>query len=63
MLNLWSYILVKKKNKFEGSQLTQLLGICDFIAKIKYSELIEVSNEEFIKRCNEATTLDTHEVK
>ena len=53
----------EKKNKFEGSQLTQLLGICDFIAKIKYSELIEVSNEEFIKRCNEATTLDTPEVK
>ena len=53
----------EKKNKFEGSQLTQLLGICDFIAKIKYSELIDVSNEEFIKRCNEATTLDTPGVK
>ena len=52
-----------KKNKFEGSQLTQLLGICDFIAKIKYSELIDVSNEEFIKRCNEATTSDPSEVK
>ena len=53
----------EKKNKFEGSQLTQLLGICDFIAKIKYSELIEVSNEEFIKKCNEATTSDTSTVK
>ena len=48
-----------KKNKFEGSQLTQLLGICDFIAKIKYSQLIDVTNEEFIKRCNEATRTDT----
>ena len=48
-----------KKNKFEGSQLTQLLGICDFIAKIKYSHLIDVTNEEYIKRCNEATNNDT----
>ena len=48
-----------KKNKFEGSQLTQLLGICDFIAKLKYSQLIGVSNEEFIKKCNEATSADT----
>ena len=46
----------EKKNKFEGSQLTQLLGICDFIAKIKYNELIDVSNEEFIKKCNAATS-------
>ena len=48
-----------KKNKFEGSQLTQLLGICDFIAKLKYSQLIDVINEEYIKRCNEATNNDT----
>ena len=46
----------EKKNKFEGSQLTQLLGICDFIAKIKYSQLIDVTSEEFIKKCNEATS-------
>ena len=48
-----------KKNKFEGSQLTQLLGICDFIAKIKYSQLIDVTNEEYINKCNEATNNDT----
>ena len=48
-----------RKNKFEGSQLTQLLGICDFIARIKYSELIGVTQEEFIRKCNEATSLDT----
>ena len=45
----------EKKNKFEGSQLTQLALICDFIASIKYSQLFGVSSEEFIKRCNEAT--------
>ena len=47
-----------RKNKSEGSQLTQLLGICDFIAKIKSADLIEVTNEEFIKKCNESTKQD-----
>ena len=47
-----------KKNKFEGSQLTQLLGICDFIAKLKYSQLIDVTNDEFIQKCNEAISTD-----
>ena len=47
-----------KKNKHEGSQLTQLLGICDFISKIKYSQLIGVTNKEFIEKCNEATIKD-----
>ena len=53
----------EKKNKFEGSQLTQLLGICDFIPKIKSSQLIDVSNEEFFKKCNEATITDTNTPK
>ena len=48
----------EKKNKFEGSQLTQLMSICDFISTIKYSDLIGVNNEEYIRKCNEATNKD-----
>ena len=44
-----------KINKNDGSQLTQLLSSCDFIANIKYSSLIGVTSEEFVKKCNEAT--------
>ena len=49
----------EKKNKNEGSQLTQLASICDFLAVIKYSDLNDVSAEEFVKKCNEATIIDT----
>ena len=48
----------EKRNKKEGSQLTQILGICDLITRIKYSQLINVSNEEFMKKCNEAIMMD-----
>ena len=48
----------ERKNKKEDSQLTQLLGICDFISKVKSSNLIDVTNEEFITQCNKATTGD-----
>ena len=46
-----------KRNKSEGSQLTQLMSICDFIANIKYNSLIGVTMEEFVKKCNDATNL------
>ena len=45
----------ERKNKIEGSQLTQILGICDFIAKINYEGLIDVSESDYIRLCNEAT--------
>ena len=48
----------EKKNKNEGSQLTQLSSICDFISVIKYSDLNNVSSEEYIRKCNEATIKD-----
>ena len=44
-----------KKSKREGSQLTQFKGICEMIPKIRYTELNDVTSEEFIKNCNEAT--------
>jgi hypothetical protein len=45
----------ESKSKREGAQLTQFKGICEFIPKIKNTDLDGVSHEEFIKRCNEAT--------
>ena len=44
-----------KKNKIEGSLLTQLLGICEMITHIKYNQLINVTEEEFNEKCKEAT--------
>ena len=51
------YIGEKKKNR-EGSQLTQLLSSCEFIFTIQYSDLNDVTEEEFIKRCNEEISKD-----
>ncbi len=44
----------EKKNRLEGSQLTQLLSACEIISNIKYSDLNNVTNEEYIHNCNEA---------
>ena len=41
------------ERKREGAQLTQIKGICKLIPKIKNSDLIDVSKEEFIKNCKE----------
>ena len=48
----------EKKNKGEGSQLAQLEAICHFICKIKPSQLIGVTAEEFNLKCKEATSND-----
>ena len=45
----------EQKNKFAGSNLTQLMGICDFIPKIDYSKLIGVTKEEYFDKCSKAT--------
>ena len=58
MLNLWNYISEKKKNKLEDSQTAQLLLACKFIANLKYQDLIDVSNDVFNTKCNEATNID-----
>ena len=42
----------EKRNKIEGSQLTQLLGICDFIINLNREKLLDVSLEEFNEKCN-----------
>ena len=46
----------EKKQKLEGSQLTQLISSCEFIANIKYSDLNGVTQKEFIEECNKATS-------
>ena len=54
-VRLMELYIGEKKNKIEGSQLTQLSSICDYIADIKYTDLNDVESEEYIKKCNEAT--------
>ena len=39
------------KSKEEGSQLTQLIALCDYIYNIEYSNLIGVTNDEFTLKC------------
>ena len=48
----------EKKNKLEGSQLVELFSASNFIANLKYTDLIGVSHDEFVRNCNEATTKD-----
>ena len=43
----------ENENKFEGSQLAQLLSICTFLLSIKYDNFYNISEEEFNRKCNE----------
>ena len=43
-----------KKNKKEDSELIQLLSLCDFICDMSHSKLINVTEEEYAFKCNEA---------
>ncbi len=49
----------EKKGKEVESKFAQILGMCNFIPTIKHSNLIGVTEEEFKKKCNEATEKDT----
>ena len=40
-----------KKNKNEGNQLAQFLATCNFISSLEYSNLYEVTKDEFIRKC------------
>jgi len=42
-----------KKNKSEGSQLAQLSATCNYISSIQYSNLYEVTKDEFQRKCKE----------
>ena len=39
------------RSKEEGSQLIQLIALCDYICNIEYSNLIGISNDEFTLKC------------
>ena len=44
----------KNKNRSEGSQLTQLSGICEHVVNLTYKQLNGVTEKEFNENCNEA---------
>jgi hypothetical protein len=44
----------EKSCKEEGSQLSQLMGICMYVKDISYNSLIDVTEEEFNLKCNQA---------
>ena len=48
----------EKKNKLEGSQLVELFSASNFIANLKYTDLIGVSYDEFVRKSNEALNKD-----
>ena len=41
-------------SKEEGSQLIQLIALCDFIINLNYKNMHGVTKEEFTKKCNSA---------
>ena len=46
-----SLFLGDKKNREEGNQLAQLIAICEFAEKITSDKLFNISDDQFIKRC------------
>ena len=47
-----------RKNKKEDSELTQFLSLCDYIYNISYSNLINVTKEEYELKCNKYSKND-----
>ena len=45
-----------KKNKGEGNLLSQILSVCEFIINLQYSDLADVTPEEFTFKSKEATS-------
>ena len=46
-----------KKNKMEGSRLTQLTGLSNMMINLTYKNILGVDEKEFIQKCNEATNM------
>ena len=42
----------KNRNRSEGSQLTQISGICEHVMNLTYDKLNGVTKEEFDEKCN-----------
>ena len=45
-----------KSSKEEGSQLSQLFGICTYVKDLDYTSLFDVTEKEFNYNCNKAAT-------
>ena len=41
-----------KEEKLEGNYLAQMLTVCEYIEKIGYDKLYNITKEEFDKKCN-----------
>jgi len=39
------------RSKEEGSQLTQLIALCDYIINIQFNNILRVTKDEYILRC------------
>ena len=50
----------KNRNRSEGSQLTQISGICEHVMNLTYNQLNGITKEEFDKKCNEAQFANTY---
>ena len=44
----------KNKHRSEGSQLTQISGICEHVMNLTYDQLNGVTKEEFDEKCKSA---------
>ena len=55
--------LGERRNKKEDSELIQLLSLCDYICTISSNKLINVTPEEYKKKCNEAAKNDDFNTK
>ena len=44
----------KNRNRAEGSQLTQLSGICEHVVDLTAQQLNDVTEEEFKEKCKQA---------
>ena len=49
--NIYISIFCENKNREEGNQLAQLIAICEFAEKITSDKLFNISDDQFIKRC------------
>ena len=45
-----------KSSKEEGSQLSQLMGICMYVKDLNYNSLLDVTEEEYQIKCSKAAS-------
>ena len=50
--------LFNKENKKEDNEISIMINICEHICKMKYTNLIDVTAEEYNKKCREAAEKD-----